>query len=162
MIREVVRRRYSRLLGEGRALPDLVLIDGGKGHLFAARDELSELGLDSIAVASIAKEHNHLYIPSRRQPVRLSPGSRLLLLIQRIRDEAHRFAITYHRGLRRTEKFDTEIRKIKGVGQGREKVLLERFGSVGNIRKASLEEIRECGIDKRTARTIVEYFRNRK
>ncbi len=159
MIREVVRRRYSRLLGEAKSLPDLVLIDGGRGHLFAARGELSELGLNSIAVASIAKEHNHLYAVSRRHPIRLSPGSRLLLLIQRIRDEAHRFAITYHRRLRRTEKFDTELRKIKGVGQKREKMLLGRFGSMDNVRRASAEEIRKCGIDRRTAQAIARYFR---
>ena len=161
MIREVVRRRYSRLLKEGKTLPDLVLIDGGRGHLFVARDELDRLGLGSITVASIAKEHNHLYVASRRQPIRLSPGSRLLLLIQRVRDEAHRFAIIYHRRLRRAEKFNTELRKIKGIGPNREKALLEKFGNVNNIRKVSLKEVRECGVDKRTARAVVKYFRKR-
>lgn len=99
MIREVVRRRYSRLKREKKPMPDLALIDGGKGHLAVAVEEIRKLGLD-VPVASIAKEHNHLYAEGRRSPVRLAPGSRLLLLIQRIRDEAHRFAITYHRLLR--------------------------------------------------------------
>ncbi|RKY41069.1 MAG: excinuclease ABC subunit UvrC [Candidatus Makaraimicrobium thalassicum] len=158
MIREVVRRRYSRLLKEKRSLPDMVLIDGGKGHLFAARNELNELGMGSVPVASIAKEHNHLYTTSREQPIRLSPGSRLLLLIQRIRDEAHRFAVTYHRRLRRTEKFDTDLRKINGIGPKRERILLEKFGNIENIRRASQNELQKAGIDKMTTRLIVEYL----
>ncbi|MFH1836666.1 MAG: excinuclease ABC subunit UvrC [Candidatus Omnitrophota bacterium] len=100
MIREVVRRRYSRLVKENRALPDLVIIDGGKGHLSVAHEELRKIGLDDMRIASIAKEHNHLYNLTERIPIKLSPGSRVLFLIQRIRDEAHRFAISYHRKLR--------------------------------------------------------------
>jgi len=100
MIREIVRRRYSRLKEEGSGFPDLVIIDGGKGHLSAAKHEMDQLGLAEIPVISIAKEFNHIYIVGKDQPLRLSPGARLLFLIQRIRDEAHRFAITYHRKLR--------------------------------------------------------------
>lgn len=100
MIKEVVRRRYSRLIKEGKPFPDLVMIDGGKGHLSAARAVLDELGLDRLKAVSIAKEFNHLYTGDRKDPIRLSPGSRLLLLVQRIRDEAHRFAIKYHRQIR--------------------------------------------------------------
>ncbi|MFC1548369.1 GIY-YIG nuclease family protein [Candidatus Omnitrophota bacterium] len=162
MIREIIHRRYKRLKMEGKALPNLVLIDGGKGHLAVAMDELEGLGLKDMNVASIAKEHNHLYIPSRRHPIRLSPGSRLLLLIQRIRDEAHRFAITYHRKLRRTVKFDTGLKEIKGIGPGKEKKLIEKFGSVKNIRKASREELMDAGIDGRTAGEICRYFRRNK
>ncbi|MFH1798177.1 MAG: excinuclease ABC subunit UvrC [Candidatus Omnitrophota bacterium] len=103
MIREVVHRRYSRIIKEGKALPDLVLIDGGRGHLSTVRDELDKLGLKTLHAASIAKEFNHLYMDGQKLPIRLSPGSRLLFLIQRIRDEAHRFAITYHRQLREKE-----------------------------------------------------------
>ena len=158
MIREVVRRRYSRLLGEKKAMPNLVLVDGGRGHLSVARGELHELGLDEVPVASIAKEHNHLYIEGRRRPIRLSPGSRLLLLIQRIRDEAHRFAITYHRRLRRGAKFDTQLRAIEGIGPKREKVLLKKFSSVSELKKASLEKLIKTGIDKKTAGKIAEYF----
>ncbi|MBF0494192.1 MAG: excinuclease ABC subunit UvrC [Candidatus Omnitrophica bacterium] len=100
MIKEVVERRYSRLVREGAALPDLVLIDGGKGHQSAAKEVLEKLGLGGLQVASIAKEFNHVYISDKKAPIRFSPGARVLLLIQRIRDEAHRFAVTYHRRLR--------------------------------------------------------------
>ena len=105
MIREVLNRRYSRLLRENKKLPDLILIDGGRGHLQVAIEELEALGLQNLPVASIAKEYNHLYTPTRSRPIRLSPGSRLLLLVQRIRDEAHRFAIAYHRKLRSKATF---------------------------------------------------------
>lgn len=159
MIREVVRRRYSRLLEKDKTLPDMVLIDGGRGHLSAARAELDGLGLKAVPVASIAKERNHLYTVMRKHPVRLSPGSRLLLLIQRIRDEAHRFAIAYHRRLRRAEKFDTVLRKINGIGPGREKALLEAFGSPGKVRRASHEQLKKAGVGEKTARIIVEYFK---
>lgn len=161
MIREVIKRRYSRLLREKKTLPNVVLIDGGKGHLSVARKELDQLGLKNLPAASIAKEYNHLYTAARVGPIRLSPGSRLLLLIQRIRDEAHRFAINYHRKLRRQEKFDTELIKIKGIGPNRQRILLEKFGSVMNVRGASQKEIQKCGIDKKTASVIVGYFQKR-
>ncbi|MFH1664542.1 MAG: excinuclease ABC subunit UvrC [Candidatus Omnitrophota bacterium] len=159
MIREVVRRRYSRILEEGGMLPDLVLIDGGKGHLSAAKGELKALGLLRLPVISIAKEFNHIYTGSNRRPVRFSPGSRVLLLIQRIRDEAHRFAITYHRRLRSRQQLDTGLRKIKGIGPAREKALVAKFGNIENIRAASPEELTEAGIDHRTARAVAAYFR---
>ncbi|MGB3082906.1 MAG: excinuclease ABC subunit UvrC [Candidatus Omnitrophota bacterium] len=161
MIREVVKRRYSHVLSENKPLPDLVLIDGGRGHFSSAKAELVSLGLDKLPVASIAKVHNHLYVEGRRQPIRLSPGSRLLLLIQRVRDEAHRFAIQYHRRLRRGEKFTTELKEIKGVGPAKEKLLMERFRSVRNLRNATQEELWEAGIDRRTAQAIIEYFNSR-
>ena len=159
MIREVIRRRYSRLLSEGAKLPDLVIIDGGKGHLSAAKEVLNELGLENMPLVSIAKEHNHLYTETRKSPIRLSPGSRLLLLIQRIRDEAHRFAITYHRKLRRKDKFDTRLNEIKGVGPVKEKRLIEKFGSPASVRKASVEKLIEAGIDEKTAKNIVLYYK---
>jgi len=158
MIREVVRRRYARLKEEGRPFPDLVLIDGGKGHLAVAKKELDELGIRRIALASIAKEFNHLYTPRRRYPIRLSPGSRMLFLIQRVRDEAHRFAITYHRSRRKREEFATGLREIKGVGPVKEKILMEAFGSVENIKRRSKEELQSAGIDRKTARAIVKHF----
>jgi excinuclease ABC subunit C len=136
-----------------------VLIDGGKGHLGAARLELEALGLKDMEIASIAKEHNLLYTTRRTFPIRLSPGSRLLLLIQRRRDEAHRFAITYHRRLRTKEGFRTPLRDIKGVGPSKEKILIEKFGSVAAVRDASREELLSAGVDKRTARAVVEHFR---
>jgi excinuclease ABC subunit C len=105
MMREVVTRRYSRLISENGELPDLVLIDGGEGHLAAVRGVLDGLGLEGVPAAGIAKEYNHLYVDKKDHPLRLSPGSRLLFLIQRIRDEAHRVAVQYHRKLRSKEAF---------------------------------------------------------
>jgi len=159
MIREVVRRRYSRLKQEDRTLPDLVMIDGGRGHLSVARDELDKLGLSAVPVVSIAKEHNHLYTAGRRRPIRLAPGSRLLLLVQRVRDEAHRFAIKYHRGLRRSGKFESGLRNVKGVGPAAEKKLLDAFGRTENVRKASLEQLRGAGLSERVARAVLDYFK---
>ena len=99
MIREIVRRRYTRLLREKKPMPDLVLIDGGKGHLSAACDELGDLGLSKLRVIGIAKEFEKLYIKDRKDPVMLPEESKALHLLQRIRDEAHRFAISYHKRL---------------------------------------------------------------
>ncbi len=161
MIREVVRRRYARVIKEGSRLPDLILFDGGWGHLNVAREELVSMGLDKINIASIAKEYNHVYVQSRKMPVRFSPGSGVLLFIQRIRDEAHRFAITYHRKLRREEKFDTELRKIKGVGPVYEKKLIEAVGGIGKIKKLSKQELILLGINKKTAGNIKDYYKNR-
>ncbi|MFH1394906.1 MAG: excinuclease ABC subunit UvrC [Candidatus Omnitrophota bacterium] len=160
MIREAVRRRYARLAEKKDILPDLVLIDGGRGHLFTAKKELETLGLNEVPAASIAKEHNHLYSLSRKEPVRLSPGSRVLFLIQRIRDEAHRFAITYHRSLRRKDKFNTELRAIKGIGAAKEKKLLKFFGSIKNLQKAAAAEIKKAGVDEKTAVQVEKHFKN--
>jgi len=159
MIREIVRRRYTRLIKENQKMPDLVLIDGGKGHLSVASGVLKELGLNNVIVVSIAKEHNHLYTKTQKMPIRLSPGSRLLHLIQRIRDEAHRFAITYHRKIRRREKFDTDLRKIKGVGPKKEHILLEKFGSIKKMIKAEYKDFLDAGIDAKTAREIKKYLK---
>jgi len=162
MIGEVIRRRYSRLKKEGKKMPDLVLIDGGKGHLSVARTELQDIGLEDLPLASIAKEFNHLYVESRAYPIRLSPGSRLLLLIQRVRDEAHRFAVTYHRRLRNRKNFMTELRDIEGIGPLKEKALLEKFGNVKNVKKATRQELTSAGIGEKTARAVWEYFRGKK
>ena len=162
MIREVVRRRYSRLIQDDKVLPDLVLIDGGKGHLSVARSELDGLGLKKITVVSIAKEYNHLYTARRRQPIRLSPGSRLLLLVQRVRDEAHRFAIAYHRKMRDAKTMEGGLREIKGIGPAREKMLLDKFEGMGAIRAATVKELCEAGIDEKTAREVTRHFGGKK
>ena len=162
MIREVVRRRYSRLIQDDKVLPDLVLIDGGKGHLSVARRELDGLGLKKITVVSIAKEYNHLYTARRRQPIRLSPGSRLLLLVQRVRDEAHRFAIAYHRKMRDAKTMEGGLREIKGIGPAREKMLLDKFEGMGAIRAATVKELCEAGIDEKTAREVTRHFGGKK
>ena len=129
-MREVVGRRYARLLEEGGELPDLVLVDGGKGQLSAASDALHELGLGSQAVASLAKKQEQIFLRGQSLPIALPRSSPVLQLVQRIRDEAHRFAITYHRKRRRARTLTSELDSIPGVGPARRRRLLARFGSV--------------------------------
>ncbi|KJJ83630.1 excinuclease ABC subunit C [Candidatus Omnitrophus magneticus] len=158
MMREVVHRRYSRLLRENALLPSLILIDGGKGHLAVVKDELDSMGIKDIPLASIAKEFNHIYVPYKPAPIRISRGSLALLLIQRIRDEAHRFAVTYHRKLRNKKVFETNLLEIKGIGKAKERFLLEKFGDIASIKNASLEDLEKSGLDKNTARRVFDYF----
>ncbi len=138
---EVVGRRYARLLREGRSLPDLVLIDGGKGQLSSAVAVLDRLGVGHVQVASIAKREEEVFLDGRRESVRIPHDSPILHLIQRIRDEAHRFAVTYHRKVRSQRTLATELTRIEGVGLRRARLLLRRFGSVQGVREASLESL---------------------
>ena len=139
---EVVYRRYKRLVEEDKALPDFVLIDGGKGQLSAAGKALSELGIEDIALASIAKEDEILFIQGREnQPLKLNTNSPVLHLIQRIRDEAHRFAVTFHRKKRSGQDFHSELDDIPGVGKKTRTKLLRAFGSVKKVRQVGLEKL---------------------
>ena len=158
-MREVLRRRFKRLgkartaqrtgddtplTGEGEAwgiLPDLVLIDGGKGQLSAALGVLLELGLDDIPLASLAKENEWLFVPHTQEPIQLPRDSQALYLAQRIRDEAHRFAITYHRNRRSKSSLRSPIDMVSGIGPKRKRMLMRRFGNLQGIKEASVEEI---------------------
>ncbi|MGI8783605.1 MAG: excinuclease ABC subunit UvrC, partial [Acidobacteriota bacterium] len=140
-MRQVVRRRYRRLLQEGRRLPDLVLIDGGKGQLQAARDALAELGLADLPVASLAKREEWLFVPDRPDPIVLPRTSPVLHLVQQIRDESHRFAISYHRKRRSLRDITSMLEQIPGIGPKRKKRLLRNFGSLKRIEEASLAEL---------------------
>ena len=150
---EVVYRRYHRLLEEGGSLPDLILIDGGKGQLHSAYQALSKLGVEGAPLASIAKREEIIYVQGRDEPVELSRSSPVLHLIQQIRDEAHRFAVTYHRKRRSLRDFDSELDQIPGVGANRKKLLLRSFGSLERIRSASVEELSPI-VGTKLARTI--------
>jgi len=158
-IREAVHRRYRRALAADQteawqALPDLVLIDGGKGQLNAAREALASLGLQ-LPIAALAKEHEELYLPSRSEPIVLPRNSQALFLVQRIRDEAHRFAVTFHRSRRTRSTLRSLLDDIPGVGPRRRRELLRRFGSVEGIRQASVEEIAAVpGISRALAERI--------
>lgn len=159
-MREVVRRRYSRALKENLALPDLVIIDGGKGHLSAARDVLeNELGLD-IPIAGLVKDDKHrtseLIIGDEAEVVALERNSQEFYLLQRIQDEVHRFAITFHRQIRGKNAFQSVLDDIPGVGGKRKKLLLKHFGSVKKIKEANIEQLKEAGIPENTAQLIVE------
>ena len=158
-MREVLRRRFSRLAASKAAgnatnveagqekgvswgiVPDLVLIDGGKGHLSAALEVFLELGLDDIPLASLAKENEWLYVPHTPEPIVLPRNSQALYLVQRIRDEAHRFAITYHRNLRSKASLRSPMDLVTGIGPKRKRTLLRRFGSLQGIREASVDDI---------------------
>src|SRR5262245_62087056 len=141
-MREVVGRRYRRLLEEGKELPDLILIDGGKGQLSAAMEALAELGLGHQPIASLAKQEELLFLPGREEPVRLPHSSPVLQLVQRVRDEAHRFAIGFHRKTRSKRTMHSALDDIPGVGPAKRRKLLTAFGSLRGVRGASLEELR--------------------
>ena len=140
-MREVVGRRYRRLLEEGKELPDLVLIDGGKGQLSAATEALAELGLGDQPVASLAKREELIFVPGRDEPIGLPRSSPVLQFVQRVRDEAHRFAIGFHRLRRSKRTLRSDLDDIPGVGPIKRRKLLSRFGSLRGVRGASVEEL---------------------
>lgn len=154
---EVVLRRYRRVLEEGGELPDLILIDGGRGQVNAACSSLTTLDIDFIPVIGLAKEEELIYKLEKKEPIRLMDNSPSLKLLQRIRDEAHRFAITFHRRKRRERTITSELMKIPGVGKKRMEDLLTYFGSVDRVREASLEELAPI-VGRRQAEKIIAYF----
>jgi excinuclease ABC subunit C len=160
MIQEILRRRFKRGLAGGGAwaiIPDLVLIDGGRGQLNAALEVRQELGLDSIPMVSLAKENEAVFIPSSTQPVYIAKDSPALHILQRARDEAHRFAISYHRKLRHKEIIASALDDIPGIGPKRKKALLKKFGSIEAIKEASLEELSQTkGITSALAQKVKE------
>ena len=139
----------------GWAVPDLVIVDGGKGQLSAAVGALSELGITDMPITGLAKRFEELHLPGQAAPVVLPRRSQALYLVQRIRDEAHRFAITYHRGVRGRQALRSELDEIAGIGPGRKRALLKRFGSVRRIREASVEEVASVrGISRPLAESV--------
>jgi excinuclease ABC subunit C len=152
-MREVVGRRYRRLLEEGKELPDLVLIDGGKGQLSAATEALAELGLGDQPVASLAKREELIFVPGRDEPVGLPRSSPVLQFVQRVRDEAHRFAIGFHRQQRSKRTLRSELDDIPGIGPIKRRKLLSRFGSLRGVRGASVEEL-TTAVGRTTAERI--------
>lgn len=141
---EVVRRRFARLKRESAAFPDLLMVDGGKGQLGAASSELSWLGIDSVPVVAIAKREELLYSRDHPEGLRLPRFSPALKLIQRVRDEAHRFAVTFHRGLRKQAGFGSLLDGVPGLGPAKKRKLLETFPDLEALRAAPLEAIIEC------------------
>ncbi|MGM0410320.1 MAG: excinuclease ABC subunit UvrC [Bacillota bacterium] len=159
-MQEVIERRYSRLLREEKKFPDLILIDGGKGQLNAAYEILKNLGLDEQPVIGLAKKEEEIFFPQRSEPIVISHDSPSLQLLQRVRDEAHRFAVSYHRKLRSSRLTHSLLDKIPGVGSKRKKALLRHFGSLGEIKKANITKLKEVeGISGKTARKIYDYLR---
>jgi excinuclease ABC subunit C len=142
-MRETLRRRFQRSAadGEGWPLPDLVILDGGKGQLSAGQAALSDAGLLQVPIAALAKEREELFVPSRPEPIVLPRTSQGLYLVQRIRDEAHRFAVTYHQKVRSKRAVRSVLDEVEGVGPARKRALLRRFGSVRAMRDAPVADL---------------------
>ena len=157
---EVVGRYFKRLLDEGRPLPDLVVIDGGKGQLNAAADALRELGLEGLPVVSLAKRDEEIFLLGRSESVRLSRRSPSLRMLQQARDEAHRFAVTFQRKRRSVRTITSELLRIPGIGDSKRRQLLISFGSVQAIRDATPEQIAEVpGFSVSSGRRILDALR---
>ncbi|MEO2142092.1 MAG: helix-hairpin-helix domain-containing protein, partial [bacterium] len=159
--REVLRRRFKRLATSRAAekeaekagevvtagidsfgvIPDLVLIDGGKGQLSAALEVFLEMGIDDVPLASLAKENEELFVPHTPEPIILPRDSQALYLVQRIRDEAHRFAITFHRNLRSKSSLKSPIDNVTGIGPKRKRMLIRRFGTLKGIKEAAVDDL---------------------
>ncbi len=160
MIHEVIRRHYTRRLKEDRPLPDLIVIDGGRGQLSSALLAIKELGIKDRDVIALAKakgeKFERVFMPGNPEPVQLDPTSPATHLLQRVRDEAHRFAITHHRKLRGKKMVLSELDDLPGIGGARKKRLLQRFGGLEGIRQASAEELIEVpGITRKLAENIL-------
>ncbi len=160
-MQEVVTRRYSKLIKENLPLPDLIVIDGGKGQLSSAVSILKELGLEHQDIVSLAKRIEEIFIPNNPQPVIFPSNSQALFFFQRIRDEAHRFAITFHRHLREKEAVISELDNIKGLFQKNKKLLIEKYYSVSKISKLTKEELMLL-LSKGQAQLIYDYFNKEK
>jgi excinuclease ABC subunit C len=165
-MQEVLRRRFRRAgdsatdEGETWALhPDLLIVDGGKGQLSAAHDIMRDSGVGHIPLAGLAKRNEELFLVDEPEPVVLPRTSQALYLVQRIRDEAHRFAITYHRNVRHKEGMRSALDNVPGIGPKRKKALLRKFGSVQRIRDASPEDVAATpGFTSKLAQTVKEHL----
>jgi excinuclease ABC subunit C len=138
---EAVDRRYRRLLDEGKTLPDLILIDGGRGQLNAALAALKKLGIEEMPIAGLAKREEEIYVPDREEPIRLERRDPALQLLQMVRDETHRFAVSSHRRRRSERVLHSELDDLPGIGEKRRRLLIERFGSVSGVKQASMQDL---------------------
>ncbi|KAA1289871.1 MAG: excinuclease ABC subunit UvrC [SAR202 cluster bacterium] len=170
-MREVINRRYKKLLEKKdiskkldsfSKVPDLILIDGGKGQLSSALQVLLELGFSNIPIAGIAKREEEIFMPYNEEPIILDRSSQALYLIQRVRDEAHRFAITYHRNIRQKKSIQSELDTINGIGKVKKKALLKKFGSTEKIKNSSIKEIATIkNINDNLAKNILEVLNSK-
>jgi len=159
MMKEVIKRRYTMLLERNYSLPDLILVDGGKGQLNAAHSVLEDLGIDGIPIIGFAKKFEEIYVPDKKDPINLPINSPLLELFQQVRDEAHRFAVRLHKKRRIKRLTSSKLDDIKGIGPTTRNKLLTHFGSLANIKKASQEEISQV-VGTNLAKTIIKELKN--
>lgn len=159
-MKEILSRRYSRVMQEGLQIPDLIVVDGGKGQLSSAVSALREIGFyGECDIIGLAKRLEEVFLPGRSEPVMIPKTSSALKLLQQARDEAHRFAITFHRTKRKKRTLVTELTEIEGVGDKTAKELLRKFGSVTKIKEASQAELQDA-IGKKSGEKVYNYFRN--
>jgi excinuclease ABC subunit C len=156
-MREVVQRRYRAVLEGGGPFPDLILIDGGKGQLSAAYEALEQIGLANLVAIGIAKKEELLFTRDQMEPLVLAEHDPALLLLQRIRDEAHRFAVTFHRKARSMRDLRSELDSVPGIGPRRRRALLTKFGSLAGVRRATREELEQV-VGANAARAVIDYF----
>jgi excinuclease ABC subunit C len=156
-MREVVGRRYQKIMEDGGPFPDLILIDGGQGQLSAAYEALEGIGLANLVAVGIAKKEEVIFLRDRPEPVVLAEHDPALLLIQRIRDEAHRFAVTFHRKARSMRDLRSELDAVPGIGPRRRRALLTAFGSLAGVRRATREELASV-VGAKAAATVIDYF----
>jgi excinuclease ABC subunit C len=156
-MREVVQRRYRKVLEDGGPFPDLILIDGGKGQLTAAYDALEQIGLGNLVAVGIAKKEELLFTRDQQDPIALPDNDPALLLIERIRDEAHRFAVTFHRKARTMRDLRSQLDEVPGIGPRRRRALLTKFGSLAGVRRATREEL-DAVVGPKAAAAVIDYF----
>jgi excinuclease ABC subunit C len=156
MMHQVVTRRFKRLSEEGQTFPDLLLVDGGKGQLSSAVSALRSLGLENQPVIGLAKRLEEVFIPGHSAPQNIPKVSSSLRLLQALRDESHRFAVTFHRQVRGKRTLHSALEDIEGVGPARRKQLLRHFGSMKRLRAAELDEVKAVeGVGPKLAEQIV-------
>ncbi len=156
-MREVVQRRYRKVMEEGGPFPDLILIDGGKGQVTAAYEALESIGLGNLVAVGIAKREELLFTRDRPEPIAFADTDPALLLLERIRDEAHRFAVTFHRKARTMRDLRSELDAVHGIGPRRRRALLTAFGSLAGVRRATREELGAV-VGPKAAAAVLDYF----
>jgi excinuclease ABC subunit C len=156
-MREVVQRRYKAVLEAGGPFPDLIVIDGGPGQVSAAYEALESVGLANLEAVGIAKREELLVQRDRPEPIALAENDPALLLVQRIRDEAHRFAVTFHRTARSMRDLRSELDDVPGVGPRRRRALLRSFGSLSAVRRATREELTSV-VGPKVASAVIDHF----
>ncbi len=159
MLQEVLRRRFTGEISLMLDLPDLILIDGGKGHLKCAAEQLKSLKVD-IPIISLAKKFEHIYVQWQNKPIALPLNSKALRLVAAIRDEAHRFALNYHRNLRKKQMLLSELDQIPGIGKKRRQILLKALDNIISLKGINIKQLKKIkGIDERTAKNIIEHWK---
>jgi excinuclease ABC subunit C len=156
-MQEVIKRRYSRAISENDMLPDLIVVDGGKGQLSSVVEILTDLKLNNIPVIGLAKRLEEVFFPKKSEPESIPKTSSGLKLLQQIRDEAHRFAITFHRQRRDKRTLTTELKEIKGIGDMTAKKLIKEIGSVSAIKSSSKEKLSSV-VGEKKADLLLNYF----